>query len=222
MSKVSEERDLTLAGRNGTDDGRNGDRVSPTRIDLEAVGELVPEGVRVLDLGCGDGTLLQMLVDQKRVIARGVEISEEGVRQCIAKGLSVQHADLDEGLGDYPDGSFDYVILSQTLQTVHLPELVLKEMLRVGRTGIVSFPNFGYWHVRWQLLATGRMPKNGYLPYEWYDTPNIHLLTVSDFHAFCAERGIAIRRAVYLDDGRRIRFWPNLRAKIAIFEIRGS
>lgn len=196
-----------------------GAAVVPTRVDLEAVAELVSEGARVLDLGCGDGTLLRLLVDRKRVVARGVEISDEGVRQCVGKGLSVHHADLDEGLGDYPDGSFDYVILSQTLQTVHKPDLVLDEMLRVGRVGIVSFPNFGYWRVRSQLLVTGRMPKNDYLPYEWYDTPNIHLLTVSDFHFFCADHGIRIAKAVYLDDGRRIRLLPNLRAKIAIFVI---
>jgi methionine biosynthesis protein MetW len=193
--------------------------VTPLRIDLEAVSALVQPGTRVLDLGCGDGELLRMLVDRKKVTARGVEISKEGVRQCVAKGLAVHHADLDEGLGDYPDASFDYVILSQTLQTVHRPELVIQEMLRVGRTGIVSFPNFGYWQVRLQLLVTGRMPKNDYLPYEWYNTPNIHLLTVSDFHAFCSALGIAVRSAQYLDDGRRVRLWPNTRAKIAIFEV---
>lgn len=193
--------------------------IVPTRIDLEVVGELVPQGAKVLDLGCGDGTLLQMLVERRGVLARGVEISDEGVRQCIAKGLTVDHADLDEGLGDYPDDSFDHVILSQTLQTVRRPTLVLKEMLRVGRTGIVSFPNFGYWRVRWQLLVTGRMPKNDYLPYEWHDTPNIHLLTVADFHDFCAAQGIRIARAIYLDDGRRLQVLPNVRAKIAIFEI---
>ena len=194
---------------------------TPTRIDLEVVAELVSPGARVLDLGCGDGALLKLLVDRKGVVARGVEISDEGVRQCIAKGLAVHHADLDEGLGDYPDDSFDYVILSQTLQTVHKPDLALKEMLRVGRVGIVSFPNFGYWQVRWQLLLTGRMPKNDYLPYEWYDTPNIHLLTVKDFHEFCAGHGITISQALYLSDGHRIRLWPNLRAKIAIFVVHG-
>ncbi len=191
----------------------------PTRIDLEVVADLVPEEAKVLDLGCGDGTLLKLLVDRRRVIARGVEISDEGVRQCVAKGLAVDHADLDEGLDDYPDDSFDLVILSQTLQTVRKPDLVTKEMLRVARTGVVSFPNFGYWQVRWQLFAGGRMPKNDDLPYEWYDTPNIHLLTVADFHDFCVRRGISISRALYLDDGRQVRFLPNLRAKIAIFEI---
>ncbi len=192
---------------------------APPRVDLEVVAELVPAGARVLDLGCGDGTLLRLLVDHKGVVARGVEISEEGVRQCVAKGLAVHHADLDEGLGDYPDGSFDCVILSQTLQTVHKPDLVLKEMLRVGRFGIVSFPNFGHWHVRWLLAAGGRMPVDHYIPYQWYDTPNIHFLTVADFHGFCAGQGIKISQAVYLSDGHRVGLWPNLRARTAIFVV---
>ncbi len=193
--------------------------VAPPRIDLAVVSDLVSTGARVLDLGCGDGTLLKLLVDQKQIFARGVEISEEGVRQCVARGLAVDHADLDEGLGDYPDDSFDYVILSQTLQTVRKPDLVLKEMLRVGRTGIVSFPNFGYWRVRTMLLLAGRMPKTDYLPYEWYNTPNIHLLTVKDFHVHCAEQGIRVRRALYLGDRGPVTLLANLRAKTAIFEI---
>jgi len=150
--------------------GAVGNAVAPPRIDLAIVADLVAPGARVLDLGCGDGTLLKLLVDHKGVFARGVEISDEGVRQCVSRGLAVHHADLDVGLDDYPDASFDYVILSQTLQTVHKPDLVLKEMLRVGRIGIVSFPNFGYWRVRAALLLTGRMPKTDYLPYEWFDT----------------------------------------------------
>ena len=193
--------------------------VAPPRIDLSMVASLVSPGARVLDLGCGDGMLLKLLVDQKGVFARGVEISDDGVRQCVSRGLAVDHADLDEGLDDYPDGSFDYVILSQTLQTVRKPDLVLKEMLRVGRTGIVSFPNFAYWRVRGALLLNGRMPKTDYLPYEWYDTPNIHLLTVRDFHAHCAEEGIQIRRALYLGASGLVSFLPNLRAKTAIFEV---
>ncbi len=193
--------------------------VMPPRVDLAFVAGLVSPGARVLDLGCGDGTLLKMLVDQKGVFARGVEISDEGVLQCVSRGLAVDHADLDQGLGDYPDDSFDYVILSQTLQTVRKPDLVLKEMLRVGRTGIVSFPNFGYWRVRAALLLAGRMPKTDYLPYEWYDTPNIHLLTVKDFHVHCAENAIRIRRALYLGASGPVTFLANLRAKTAIFEV---
>ena len=196
---------------------RNGER-----IDLEVVSDLVRPGARVLDLGCGDGTLLQLLVERKQVVARGVEISDAGVRQCVARGLSVHQADLDEGLGDYPDGSFDYVILSQTLQTVYRPQLVLREMLRVGRVGIVSFPNFGYWRVRTQLLLTGRMPKNDYLPYEWHDTPNIHLLTTADFHDYCAANCLIVEKAVYLNDRGSVRTWPNVRAKLAIFEVRSA
>jgi methionine biosynthesis protein MetW len=190
------------------------------RIDLEVVSELVSSGARVLDLGCGDGDLLQLLVERKGVVARGVEISVDGVRQCVARGLTVHQADLDEGLGDYPDGSFDYVILSQTLQAVHRPQLVLREMLRVGRVGIVSFPNFGYWRVRAQLLLSGRMPKNDDLPYEWYDTPNIHFFTVADFLDYCAASDLAVERAIYLNDGRRVSAWPNVRAKLAIVEVR--
>lgn len=194
----------------------------PQRVDLAVVADLVPAGSRVLDLGCGDGSLLQFLVEKKGVTARGVEISEDGVRQCVAKGLAVDHADLDAGLDDYPDKSFDYVILSQTLQTVYRPELVLSEMLRVGRVGIVTFPNFGFWRIRLQLLLSGRMPKNDYLPYEWYDTPNIHLLTVSDFFDSCRRKAVGVVRALYLNDGKIVRLWPNLRAKTAIFVIRSK
>jgi methionine biosynthesis protein MetW len=192
----------------------------PERVDLEAIASLVEPGSRVLDLGCGDGSLLKLLIDRKQVIGSGVEISDEGVQECVNKGLFVYHGDLDEGLSDYPDNSFDYIILSQTLQAVHKPDLVIREMFRVGRLGIVSFPNFGYWRVRWQLLRTGRMPLNDYLPYEWYNTPNIHLLTVKDFHAFCSVHDLTIERALYLTDGRPIELRPNLLAKLAIFLIR--
>jgi len=162
---------------------------------------------------------MEMLARERQATVRGVEISEEGVYRCIARGLSVHHGDLDEGLEDYPDDSFDYVILSQTLQTVHRPKLVLREMLRVGRLGIVTFPNFAFWQVRLELALKGRMPKTKDLPYEWYDTPNIHLTTIRDFVDLCKEEGVTVVKAIYLSDGRRVRFLPNLRARMAIFVV---
>lgn len=189
------------------------------RVDLQLISRLVRERSSVLDLGCGDGELMEMLARERQATVRGVEISEEGVYRCIARGLSVHHGDLDEGLEDYPDDSFDYVILSQTLQTVHRPKLVLREMLRVGRLGIVTFPNFAFWQVRLELALKGRMPKTKDLPYEWYDTPNIHLTTIRDFVDLCKEEGVTVVKAIYLSDGRRVRFLPNLRARMAIFVV---
>jgi methionine biosynthesis protein MetW len=189
------------------------------RVDLQLISRLVERGSRVLDLGCGDGELMELLVKERGARATGVEISEEGVYACIARGLPVHHADLDEGLDDYPDGSFDYVILSQTLQAVRKPREVLREMLRVGRLGIVSFPNFGHWSVRWELMRTGRMPKTRQLPYEWHNTPNIHLATVRDFEDLCRREAIRIKRATYLAGGKRVTFMPNLRAELAVFVV---
>ncbi|MHB1132493.1 MAG: methionine biosynthesis protein MetW [Chloroflexota bacterium] len=194
--------------------------VTAPRRDLELIASLVDEGSSVLDLGCGDGTLLRLLMERRGSRATGVELSEEGVYACIASGLPVHHADLDEGLADYADQTYDYVILSQTMQAVRKPLVVLREMLRVGRLGIVSLPNFGNWRVRWELLRTGRMPKTKNLPYEWYDTPNIHLATVRDFEELCAAEDIEISRAVYLAGGREVGFWPNLRSDLALFVIR--
>ncbi len=187
------------------------------RSDLRLIGQLVRPDSTVLDLGCGEGDLMQLLVEDKGAVARGIEIAEEKVYRAISRGLSVLHGDLDEGLGDYPEKSFDYVILSQTLQAVYRPLLVVREMLRVGRQAIVSLPNFGYWQVRVQLLCNGRMPCTDLLPYEWYDTPNIHLATVNDFRALCRQEGISIVQAVYLADGHRVHLLPNLRASLAIF-----
>ncbi|MGE5617964.1 MAG: methionine biosynthesis protein MetW [Sphingomonadaceae bacterium] len=190
------------------------------RIDLHLITRLVREGSSVLDLGCGDGQLMELLIREKRVTARGVEIAEEGVYRCISRGLSVHHGDLDEGLEDYPDGAFDYVILSQTLQAVHKPRLVLQEMLRVGKLGIVTFPNFAHWQPRIQLALGGRMPKSEDLPYEWYNTPNIHLTTIRDFLGLCRSEGISVVQAIYLSGNRRVRLLPNLRAKTAIFVLK--
>lgn len=190
------------------------------RIDLHLISRLVEEGSTVLDLGCGDGTLMELLIRERRATVRGVEIAEEGVYRCISRGLSVHHGDLDEGLEDYPDGSFDYVILSQTLQAVHRPRLVLQEMLRVGRLGIVSFPNFAYWRHRLQLALGGRMPKSRELPFEWYNTPNIHLTTIRDFLELCDAEGITVVRSVYLSGNRQVRLFPNLLASTALFMVR--
>ena len=191
------------------------------RIDHSMILGLVPPGTRVLDLGCGDGSLLEKLVRQKGVVGRGIEISEEGVRSCIAKGLTVLQGDIDEGLRDYPDATFDYVILNQTLQAEKKPDVVLSEMLRVGRKGIVGFPNFAYWKLRLYLLRRGRMPKTEFLPFEWYDTPNIHFCSISDFTDYCARQGVTIERKVYLstDHGGRVLkgVRPNLFAETAVF-----
>ncbi|MCL5985153.1 MAG: methionine biosynthesis protein MetW [Actinobacteria bacterium] len=199
--------------------------VNQIRVDHKIIAELIDSRSRVLDLGCGDGSLLKYLVTEKSVVGRGVEITEEGMEICVSKGLSVLHGDIDEGLQDYKDGFFDYVVLSQTLQVVHRPKFVIKEMLRVGKKAVVSFPNFGNWRVRLDLLFSGRMPKSDVLPFEWYDTPNIHLCTVKDFRILCSEMGIRIEREIYLKNqdtentGLLVRVAPNLFAGIAIYLI---
>lgn len=189
------------------------------RLDLQLVSRLIKPRSTVLDLGCGDGELMDILVAERDATVRGVEISEEGVYHCIARGLSVHHGDLDEGLGDYPDNSFDYVILSQTLQAVKRPRMVLIEMLRVGRLGIVTFPNFAYWRVRLDLLFNGRMPKTKDLPYEWHNTPNIHLTTINDFLRLCEAEDIAVKKTIYLAGNRQVKTNPNLLASTAVFVV---
>ncbi len=199
---------------------------STVRIDHNIIVRLIPGGSSVLDLGCGDGSLLKKLKDEKGINGRGIEISEIGVKQCISKGLTVLQGDIDEGLRDYPDKSFDYVVLNQTLQVVKKPDLVLSEMLRVGRKGIVGFPNFGYWKIRAYLLFKGRMPKTRLLPYEWYNTPNIHLCSVRDFEIYCSEQDIDIEKRIFLTTergGRVLRgVLPNLFAENAIYVISRS
>jgi methionine biosynthesis protein MetW len=190
------------------------------RLDLQLISRLVKPRSTVLDLGCGDGELMDILITDRDATARGVEISEEGVYHCIARGLSVHHGDLDEGLGDYPDNSFDYVILSQTLQAVKRPRMVLLEMLRVGRLGIVTFPNFAYWRVRLDLLLNGRMPKTSDLPYEWHNTPNIHLTTIKDFVRLCKAEDITVKKAIYLAGRRQVKTNPNLLASTAVFVVK--
>jgi methionine biosynthesis protein MetW len=169
------------------------------RQDHLLIVDMVEAGARVLDVGCGDGALLQLLAQRKNVDGRGVELSRQGVNECVAKGLSVIQGDADTDLADYPDDGFDYVILSQTLQATRRPREALRNMLRIGRRAVVSFPNFGYWRVRAQLAFRGRMPVTGNLAYSWHDTPNIHLCTVRDFVELLDELDARIERGVALD-----------------------
>lgn len=152
-------------------------------LNYSIITNMIKEGLSVLDLGCGDGTLLKMLKN-KNIHARGIDINQENIVKCLEKGLSVIQGDIDEGLQEYPDKSYDYVVLNQTLQSTEKPDFVINEMLRVGKKVVVSFPNFGYWKVRFYLMFKGKMPKSNILPFQWYNTPNIHLLTIEDFYDF--------------------------------------
>ncbi len=169
-----------------------------SRSDYDRILALIPEGARVLDLGCGNGRLLQRLTLEKHVDGCGIELEEENVIRCVEQGLSVYQGDADEGLSEYPDHAFDFVILNQTLQVLGRPREVLHEILRVGRYAVVGFPNFGHWSVRLSLLLRGRMPKVSGLPHEWYETPNVHLCTVLDFVDLCRRDDIVVLHEEYL------------------------
>ena len=186
------------------------------RPDFEAIADWVQPGASVLDLGCGDGLLLKILHQRRQARGYGIEIADANVLACVQTGVSVIQSNLERGLAGFDAGSFDYVILSQTLQAMRRTEAIVLEMLRVGRQGIVTFPNFGHWQNRLQNLA-GRMPVSKGLPHQWYDTPNVHLCTVHDFEDFCASHGIRILERIVLHGGRRVSLLPNLFGSLAVF-----
>jgi methionine biosynthesis protein MetW len=186
------------------------------RSDFAAIAGWVSMGSRVLDLGCGDGSLLKYLMDSRRVTGYGVEIDDDRVLACAKNGVNVIQGDLERGLSEFENGSFDYVILSQTLQAVRNSERVVADMLRVAREGIVTFPNFGYWTNRLQVLG-GRMPVSDNLPYQWHDTPNVHLCTIADFERFCEDFGVKILERKVLTRNKPVAWLPNLLGALAVY-----
>ena len=196
------------------------------RVDLRLIADMIEPHSRVLDVGCGDGALLDYLVHFRHVDGRGIELSTEGVKASISAGLSVIQGDADTDLKDYPDNAFDCVVLSQTLQAMVRPKVVLSHLLRIGKRAIVSFPNFAHWRARLSLGVLGRMPVSKTLPYEWHDTPNIHLCTIRDFQALCRELDIVVESQKILDANGRVRklspalFSANLFGEQAVFLLR--
>lgn len=195
---------------------RNGSTTAADRPDFAAIADWIKTGSSVLDLGCGDGALLRYLTRTRDTRGYGVEIDDAGVLACVKNGVSVVQSDLERGLSGFEDGSFDYVVLSQTLQAMRNSEIIIREMLRVGREGIVTFPNFGYWKNRLEVLR-GRMPISENLPYEWFNTPNVRLCTVADFERFCGERHIRIVERKVLTHGKPVTMLPNLLGALAVY-----
>lgn len=196
------------------------------RPDLDIIQRWIEPKSRVLDLGCGEGNLLDYLKKEKQILDTGLEINADNIEQCLQKGVHVIEQDLDRGLHNFETASFDTVLLTQTLQAVQYPDIIIEEMLRVGRNGIVTFPNFGHWRSRFYLTTKGRMPVSEFMPYEWYNTPNIHFCTVRDFDSFCKERSIRILERTVVDirhrDSWMINLLPNLLGEIAIYHITRS
>jgi len=198
-----------------------------SEIGYDLIIGIIPPHSRVLDLGCGDGVLLDRLQREKNVSGFGVEISDDGVGHCVEKGLYCYQADIDDGLTDYRDNSFDYVILNQTIQSTKRPDYVVKEILRIGKRAIISFPNFAFISVRYQLGFRGIMPKSPMIPYEWYESPNIHMLTINDFDHFCKKNGypVDMRSHFSINDrggARRVSFAPNMLAQYGFFILDGT
>jgi methionine biosynthesis protein MetW len=204
--------------------GQNGPLVHELfgRGDYGLISEIVEPESRVLDLGCGEGELLAWLADHKNVDGRGVEISPAKLQKAIARGVPAYQGDIESCLGDYPDNAFDYVLLSQTLQEIRYPLQVMKDILRVGKRAIVAFPNFGHYRVRLAHLFTGRAPKTKLFPYDWYDSPNIHFLTVDDFEILSARQGWRVERRYFLAGTREVKLFPNLMAEVAVFVVSNS
>jgi len=199
---------------------------SAEHIGYDLILQEIPERARVLDLGCGDGDLLSLLVSEKKIEAHGVEISQSGVAECVKKGLYVSQGDIDEGLSNYKDNSFDYVIINQTLPNTKIPEFVMKEIMRIGKRSIVSFPNFVYITIRFQMMFKGTLPTTKALPFSWYDSPNFHFISISDFRNYCRARNYPIKKELHFKtkaDGTSgiIRLMPNAFAEYGLFVLDG-
>jgi methionine biosynthesis protein MetW len=189
-----------------------------TRKDFEAISNWIKPGTSVLDLGCGDGALINYLQQSRQIIGFGIENDDAGILACVSNGVNVIQSNLESGLKEVDDGAFDYVILSQTLQAMKRTEAVIDEMLRVGREAIVSFPNFGYWQHRWQLIK-GRMPVSDALPYDWYNTPNVHMCTVADFDTFCARKDLRVLNRLVMNGETEQTLLPNLMGTLALYRL---